>query len=368
MKNSHLLVVDDAPENLRVIAHVLKGKDLKISFARNGVEALEKIDRAPPDLVILDINMPEMNGYEVCRNLKDDPATEHIPVIFVTSKDKPEDIVKGFEAGAVDYLTRPVNAAELYARITTHLELKRSQDIIQQQNEELREMNASKDKFLSILAHDLKNPIAGLITVSELMMKMFDNLREEEKVAYIKDINQSAGRTLQILEDLLQWSRSQSGRLQQRPEKIKLRKITAEAIAAHENAAEEKGISVENRVPDDLTACADRHMIATVVRNLVSNAVKFTGTGGAIVCAGSDGGTHVDYTVEDTGVGIPPENMKRLFRIDGGLSTPGTRKEKGTGLGLILCKEFIQKNNGTISAENRDEGGAVFRFTLPKDE
>ncbi len=368
MKNNRLLVVDDAPENLRVIAHVLKGKDLKISFARNGMEALEKIDSSLPDLVLLDINMPGMDGYEVCTTLKNDPATEHIPVIFVTSKDSPEDIVKGFEAGAVDYLTRPVNSAELYARITTHLELKQSQDIIQQQNQELKELNASKDKFLSILAHDLKNPIAGLITVSELMIKMFDNLREEEKFAYIQDINQSAGRTLQILEDLLQWSRSQSGRLQRKPEKINLRKITLEALFAYENTAEEKGITLENRVPEDLTACADRHMIAAVVRNLVSNAVKFTDSGGTIICSGSDGGTHISYTVEDTGMGIPPENMKRLFRIDGGLSTPGTRKEKGTGLGLILCKEFIRKNHGTISAENRDGGGSVFRFTLPKDE
>ena len=132
MKNNHLLVVDDAPENLRVIAHVLKGKDLKISFARNGEEALEKIDGSRPDLVLLDINMPGIDGYEVCATLKKDPATEHIPVIVVTSKDRPEDIVKGFEAGAVDYLTRPVNSAELYARINTHLELKQSQDIIQQ--------------------------------------------------------------------------------------------------------------------------------------------------------------------------------------------------------------------------------------------
>jgi signal transduction histidine kinase len=366
IKNAKILVVDDIPENVKVIAHMLKGMGFAITFAKSGYEALEKLKSNPPNLVLLDISMPGMDGYEVCERIKNDPETEDIPVIFVTARDNPEDVVMGFEKGAVDYLTRPVNSAELKARVMTHLELKSSRDIIRQQNRELWELNASKDKFLSILAHDLKNPIAGLMTISELTAKMYSSLTDTERLNYIKEIHSSAERVLNILEDLLQWSRSQSGRIEYNPTEVNLARVTAEALAAVEDTVLKKELSVENNIPEESSVFADRYMIATVIRNLLSNAAKFSYPGGKISLEARINESHVSYKVTDSGIGIPEENMKRLFRIDGGLSTPGTEKEKGTGLGLILCKEFVEKNKGTIRAESTPGKGTTFTFTLPK--
>jgi two-component system, sensor histidine kinase and response regulator len=366
IKNAKILVVDDITENVKIMAHMLKGMGFAITFARSGYEALETIKSNPPNLVLLDISMPGMDGYEVCERIKKDTETEDIPVIFVTARDNPEDIVRGFEKGAVDYLTRPVNSAELKARVMTHLELKSSRDIIRQQNRELWELNASKDKFLSILAHDLKNPIAGLMTISELATKMYSSLTDSERLNYIKEIHSSAERVLNILEDLLQWSRSQSGRIEYNPGEANLLKITDEALSAIEDAAAKKNISIENNIPPDASVFADRYMIATVIRNLLSNAVKFSYPGGKISLDARENESHVAYQVSDSGTGIPEGHMKRLFRIDGGLSTPGTAKEKGTGLGLILCKEFVEKNKGTIRAESTPDEGSAFIFTLPK--
>lgn len=364
--NNTILIVDDIPENVKIIAHMLKDRGFTIIIAQSGFEALEKCSTLQIDLILLDISMPGIDGYEVCERIKSNPETENIPVIFVTARDNPEDIVKGFQKGAVDYLTRPVNSAELRARVATHLELKNSKDIIEQQNRELRELNASKDKFLSILAHDLKNPIAGVITTSQLLVKMYDSLRDKERFSYVQEIYSSTHRVLHILEDLLQWSRSQSGRIEYKPEQIQLSRVTFEGVAALEQAAEEKNITIHNEIDDAITALGDRNMVATVIRNLLSNAVKFTKPGGEIILKAEEKATHVDYSIRDTGVGIPPENLERLFKIDGGLSTTGTNHEKGTGLGLILCKEFVEKNKGTILVESTPGKGSVFTFTLPK--
>jgi len=366
MAGNTILVVDDIPENIKIITHMLKKIGYTIIIAQNGYEALEKLQATLIDLVLLDISMPGMDGYEVCERIKQDPRTADIPVIFVTARDNPEDIVKGFAKGAVDYLTRPVNSAELQARVATHLELKVSKDIIEQQNRELRELNASKDKFLSILAHDLKNPIAGIIIVSQLILKMYDSLEDNERLTYMQEIYSSTQRVLNILEDLLQWSRSQSGRIEYNPEEIQLNRVTYEVVASLERSADEKNITVSNDVNDSITAFADRNMISAVIRNLLSNAVKFTAQGGRITLLAEEGLTHVHYRVSDNGVGITPENMDKLFKIDEGLSTQGTNNEKGTGLGLILCKEFIEKNRGTIILESIPGKGTTFSFTLPK--
>lgn len=260
-----------------------------------------------------------------------------------------------------------MNSAELQARVATHLELKASKDIIEQQNRELRELNTSKDKFLSILAHDLKNPIAGIITVSQLILKMYDSLEDNERLTYMQEIYTSTKRVLNILEDLLQWSSSQSGRIEYNPEEIQLNRVTYEVVASLERSADEKNITISNDVDDSITAFADRNMISTVIRNLLSNAVKFTARGGCVTLLAEKGLTHVHYRVSDNGVGISTENMDKLFKIDEGLSTQGTNNEKGTGLGLILCKEFIEKNRGTITLESIPGKGTTFSFTMPKN-
>ena len=170
IKDSVVLIVDDIPENLQVLGNILSAYGLDIGVATDGLQALENVKFQKPDLILLDIMMPGMDGFEVCEKLKSNPETSNIPVIFLTAKSQTEDIVKGFEVGAVDYVTKPFNSAELLVRVFNHLELKKAKDKIERQNDELKEMNDAKNKFFSIISHDLRGPFSGLLGLTSLII------------------------------------------------------------------------------------------------------------------------------------------------------------------------------------------------------
>ncbi len=369
----NVLIVDDVPENIQVISNILYQKDINVLIAQSGKEALNIISRKPPDLILLDILMPEMDGFEVCEYLKHDPTTKDIPIIFLTAKTQTDDIVKGFELGAVDYITKPFHPAELISRVSTHLELKKSRDLIiaqnqqlAEQNRQLQELNATKDKFFSIVAHDLKNPFSTLVTLSGILKDGLGNYGVDQIEKYAQMIYQTSERGYNLLENLLEWSRSQTGSIRFHPESVKLKEIVTKSLNVLENHAKNKHISIHSEIPEDMLAFVDVKMLATIIRNLVSNAIKFTERGGNVNIGAKDTGEQIAITVSDTGVGITEEHMKKLFRIDTYLSTAGTTGEKGTGLGLTLCKEFIEKHGGKIWVKSEVGKGSHFTFTLPK--
>lgn len=370
-----VLIVDDVPENIQVISSILYQKDLNILIAQRGREALRIASRRPPDLILLDIIMPGMNGFEVCERLKNTPETKEIPIIFLTAKTQPEDIVRGFEIGAVDYVTKPFNPSELLSRVFTHLELKKSRDIITEQNEQLaiqniklRELNATRDKFFSIIAHDLKNPFSTLIFLSELLANEMKNYSFDEIEKYAQMVYQASKQGFNLLENLLEWSRSQTGVMTFHPENVSLRRIIAQNTGALESRAKNKQITIQFEIPEDTFVFADVEMTATIIRNLVSNALKFTERGGAVNICAKDTRNSIEITVSDTGVGIKEEDIPKLFRIDIHHSTSGTARERGTGLGLILCKEFVEKHDGKIWVDSEVGKGTRFTFTLRKSD
>lgn len=216
-QNSTVLLVDDLAENLQVLGNILDENDIEFSYATSGKEALDAVAFKKPDLILLDINMPEMNGFEVCKKLKKDPETMDIPIIFLTAKADSEDIVEGLSIGAVDYVTKPFNTKELLSRVFTHLELFNSRKMIRKQNEELREMIDTKNKFFSIIAHDLRGPFNTLLGFSDLALKEFDHMDPEEIRDMIKHIHSSSVRGFELLNNLLEWSRSQTGRIKCEP-------------------------------------------------------------------------------------------------------------------------------------------------------
>ena len=187
-ENYKVLIVDDIEENLQVVGSILGEKNIAILFAKNGKQAIKIAQKKLPDLILLDINMPEMNGYEACKILKKDKQTSEIPIIFLSALNEKSDVVKGFEYGGVDYVTKPFNKAELLSRVNTHLELKYSKDQVKKQNKELKELNATKDKFFSIIAHDLKNPFYAISGLLELLFKRFEKYSDEKKKQFIKDM------------------------------------------------------------------------------------------------------------------------------------------------------------------------------------
>jgi signal transduction histidine kinase len=232
-------------------------------------------------------------------------------------------------------------------------------------NNELHELNASKDKFFSIIAHDLKNPFNSIIGFSELQkeeIKSGDFVRIAE---YAGRINISAVQTLRLLENLLEWANSQTGKILFNPAQIKLNEILNEEFSTLNDLAARKNIELNSYIPDNQTIIADKNMIKTILRNLITNAIKFTHKNGKVEVRAIIDNENVEISVSDNGIGMKEETIAKLFRIDANLTTRGTENEKGTGLGLFLCKEFVEKHGGKIWVESVPGKGSIFKFNLP---
>ncbi|WP_236614019.1 tetratricopeptide repeat-containing sensor histidine kinase [Nafulsella turpanensis] len=246
--------------------------------------------------------------------------------------------------------------------------LRYTNSTIHQQNTELQELNATKDKFFSIISHDLKGPLNSLTAFSGMLIKHTDALTKEEIQSLAKDLDKSLKNLLSLLENLLEWSRSQTGIMELKPTNLKLRSLVRSNIDLLQKMADNKNISIITNVPEHLQAFAGENQMNTVLRNLISNALKFTKAGGLVTISAKEWKDVIEVVVEDTGVGISPEALQKLFKIEYKHSSPGTANEKGTGLGLMLCKEFIQQNGGELQVESKEGKGSTFRFTVPKAE
>jgi len=356
-----VLIVDDVTKNIQLVANFLKQAGYEINYSVSGINALNHVKKESFDLILLDIMMPEMDGFEVCQKLKENPATYDIPVIFLTAKTDIESITKAFEAGGVDFVTKPFNRAELLARVNTHLELTH-------QRKALKELNATKDKFFSIIAHDLKSPLNQLIGLSELINTGLKNGSVDESVRMADLMSDASKSAKALLENLLEWSRSQTGTIKFTPNPLDLHALTREILELNEQHAFQKKVKLKAEVPENFIAFADANMIKTVLRNLVSNGIKFTNPGGNVTLSVEKENGTVIYSVADSGIGLKPEDISKLFRIDINPNSIGNSKEKGTGLGLILCKEFVEINKGKIWVESKWREGTTFRFSLPAQQ
>lgn len=237
---------------------------------------------------------------------------------------------------------------------------------LEENEKRLSELNATKDKFFSIIAHDLKGPFNSIIGFSELLEEQIKNKNYEDIEKYAEVIHHSSQKALDLLTNLLEWARVQSGQIQFQPELFNLYQALNEVIELIADRASQKFVSVLIDLPDDLNVFADKRMIATVLRNLISNGIKFTPSGGKVRIKARIEHQNLMMSVSDTGIGISKENFDKLFRIEADFSTPGTQREKGTGLGLLLCKEFVEMHGGEIKAESEPDKGSIFSFLVPQ--
>ena len=244
-------------------------------------------------------------------------------------------------------------------------QIEEHQERVEKLNAELQETNATKDKFFSIVAHDLKNPFNSLLVLTRLLLDEFDTFTSGEQKKFIQQINSSAENTFSLLQNLLEWASAQSGKTSIVKEKINLSPISKESISLLRSVAENKNIQIDSAIKERIYAFADRNMVSTIMLNLISNAVKFTPHNGHVKIQAYPKNGHVEVEVSDSGVGISAKNIDKLFKPGEKFQTTGTDKEKGTGLGLILCKEFIEKNNGKIWVKSEEGKGSSFFFTLP---
>jgi signal transduction histidine kinase len=388
-----ILIVDDIEHNIFTLRTLIEAHfDANLIEATSGEQVLHIVNERAIDLILMDVMMPGMDGFETARLIKNRPKTSSIPIIFISAYDPTQKLLeKGIAAGGYDYLTKPIDDNQLvyrlkmYLRFIKHefmmnlhlreLNLKLIEEIEDRKateqslyisQNELKAANASKDKFFSIIAHDLKNPFNGIIGLSSLLLEDYDSFPPEEQKTFIKDIKITAENTFRLLQNLLEWSQTQTGKIHFEPSLFLLETITTEVIDLVKTSAGNKNILLESTVSPDITVFADKNMINTVIRNLLLNAVKFTRSGGKITLSARAIGNVVEIAVKDNGIGISPENFKKLFCIDCNMISYGTEGEQGTGLGLILCKEFVEKNGGTIRVESEEGKGSTFTVTIPE--
>jgi signal transduction histidine kinase len=245
-------------------------------------------------------------------------------------------------------------------------QIKNTNQQLKLSQENLRQMNVTKDKFFSIISHDLKNPFTSLMSISNLLNDNYDMADEEDKRDAVMRINHSVKSIYLLLENLLTWSRSQRGKIEFETKPFNLSALVVENINLYTPAAVKKQISLINEFPEELTAFGDRNTINTIIRNISGNALKFTPSGGQVFYTVTDSDGMLKVGIRDTGVGISSEDQERLFCIDKKLKTDGTDGEKGTGLGLIICKEFAEKNGGEIGVVSEEGKGSEFWFTVNK--
>lgn len=266
-----------------------------------------------------------------------------------------ESIPTAYENGDIQWFGVTQDITERY----------KAEEAVRQNEVKLRDLNAQKDKFFSIIAHDLKNPFNSILGLSQLLIEQINEKDYEGIEEYAGYIKQSTQKAMNLLINLLDWSRSQTGRMAFNPEKFDLVELIEENRLLFDGNANQKSITLTNHSSNNLFVYADRQMVSTIIRNLVSNAIKFTKEGKEIVVTAEKNGTNILVSIKDEGVGITPERIDKLFQIDSNDSTPDTNNEMGTGLGLILCKEFVNKHGGDIWVESEPNIGSTFYFTLP---
>jgi two-component system, sensor histidine kinase and response regulator len=363
MKRQTVMIVDDTLSNIELLSESL-GDEYELIFATSGADALELIRADKPDLLLLDVMMPGMDGYQLCTILKGDPGTRDIPIIFVTAMCQEEDEIKGLELGAIDYVTKPISPHIVRARVKNHLELKRYRDLLETLS---MAADRAKKEFLRSISHELRTPLTPILGMTDLVLTSEE---DDDKRKYLSLVQKAAMKLLGIVEDLIETSRleGEGVHLENSPFLLRpfLEAVLGESAALADGKGLELGMSVDPALPEAISA--DQKMLRKLLSMVLGNAFKFTSQGEVALevqlrdeasCA------MVRFSVSDTGIGLAPEDLARIFndftQSDGSV----TRAFPGLGLGLTLARRIAELMGGRIWAEARPAGGSVFRFEIP---
>ena len=361
-----ILIVDDVMSNVLLLKVLLTNEKFAIATASNGRQALEQVEKENPDLVLLDVMMPDMSGFEVAQHLKSNPNTADIPIIFLTALNSTADIVKGFQVGANDFISKPFNKEELIIRVTHQISLVAAKRLILSKTEELQRTIAGRDKLYSVIAHDLRSPMGSIKKVLNMLIL---NLPSEKIGAEMYELltmaNQTTEDVFSLLDNLLKWTKSQIGKLNVVYQDVDLVEVTDGVIEIFSMVASLKKIRIREMKPEKMMVNADIDMLKTVVRNLLSNAIKFSKENSEVLVKMEEVDGMAVVSVQDYGCGISEEGQKKLLHTDTHFSTFGTNNEEGSGLGLLLCKDFVVKNGGKLWFTSKEGEGSIFSFSIP---
>jgi light-regulated signal transduction histidine kinase (bacteriophytochrome) len=356
-----ILIVDDTPDNLRVLSAMLTNRGYEVRKALNGQRAITSVQSKPPDLILLDIKMPEMDGYQVCQKLKADPYTCTVPIIFISALDDAQDKVKAFTAGGADYVTKPFQEAEVLARIEHQLQIQQLQKQLIAQNEELTRSNWELEQFAYVVSHDLQQPLQSITGFVKLLLLKYQGELDELASDYLKRIHDSGSRMQRLIQDLLAYAQVDKQKPEFQPVDCNL--VLQQVVENLQVAIAEKQVNLTH---DPLpTITGNETQLLQLLQNLTSNAIKF-------VRPGVLPQVHISalyqknqwyFGIHDNGIGINSEHLQSIFEIFRRIHT--TQDYPGTGIGLATCKKIVELHGGQIWVESQPNVGTTFYFTLP---
>lgn len=361
-----ILVVDDDRINLRILGGILRGDRYTLTEAESGETALESYAKSKPDLILLDVMLPGIDGFETCRRIKHIYGVDSAPVIFITAKSESDDIVQGLAAGGVDYLPKPFKPKEVLARIRSHMQ---SQILVEQQKllvDQLSKANAAKNRFLGMAAHDLRNPLASIRGLAEFLSDGTVGVMTPDQLDLVKTIHSASQSMLDLVNELLDVATIEAGELKLQLEPDNLAALLEKSVFLNNIDAAKKNTRIKMSASGEAVITRiDSAKMRQVADNLISNAVKYSPPGSTITVELPTEAGIRGFSVKDQGPGVPEAERDKLFKDFSKLSAKPTAGEKSTGLGLAICRKIIDAHGGTITAQNLPEGGCEFRVTLP---
>jgi len=364
---SKVLIVDDVQLNLDLIKEILSEQGYMIATAKNGRSAIAKAKAHKFDLILLDVVLPDIDGFEVCSHLKSSPQTQDIPIIFLTAKREKDFLVKGFQLGAVDYIPKPFSREELLARVNLHLTLRKTQEELIRAKELAEAAGHAKSTFLTNMSHEIRTPMNGIIGMVDILKRTQLN---SEQLEFLDIIEISGESLLVIINDILDFSKIESGQISLESIRFYLAYEMGEILKMLKDKADQKrlkiSLDIAPNVPEMLIG--DPLRLKQIVMNLCNNAIKFTSEGYVKIrieaMSSSENKIRLKFEIEDSGIGISPDNQKKLFKSFTQADGSTTRKFSGTGLGLVISKNLIQLMNGDIGIISEEGKGAIFYFDV----
>lgn len=360
-------MLDDNQANVQIVCLTLKKNNLRAVGANKAQQAFTLIEKEKPDLILLDIMMPEIDGYKFIELLKQDEQNADIPVVFLTAKSSTEDIVKGLENGAVDYITKPFSTSELITRINTHVKMKRLQDALKEKTHSLEALNNEINEIIGIMAHDLKNPIFSILMQAKSIMN--EQMPYEEAEDFIKGIIRASDVMLELIKKILEVNHVEQGKMLAEISPTNIVFPTTELLKRYEQAAKNKNINLSLVIGDIIMKpLLDENLYVQVLDNLVSNAVKYSPCGKNIWVKLECYNGSLELSVRDEGPGLSKEDQAKMYNKFCKLTPQPTGQESSTGLGLSIVKKYVEMMNARISLRSEEGKGCNFIVKFPLSE
>lgn len=364
-----ILIVDDVLENLQVLSKVLRQANYQITAATSGEKALAMLEKSNPDLILLDVMMPGLSGFQVCQKIKLMERFQTTPIIFLTAKAEQEDILRGFETGAVDYVTKPFQFPELLARVSTHVELKRSREQLATSHQQLKQLSQTKDEFLRIVSHDLANPLNAIKLTAGTVRLYAHRYTETQLVQKMQTIDHAVKNMHELINNLLNVDAIDSGRFQITPEDFDLLELVRAQTELFHEAAQLKNLQLKLEADAaEIRVHSDKRATTRIFENVLSNALKYSEPGQRIwirVKAGTQPADVAEIEIQDEGPGLDEADQSRLFSKFGRLTPQPTYGEESNGLGLYIVKQLIESLGGRIWCRSRLGEGSSFLMAWP---